>query len=61
MQGHLDACVHCLEAFEFEYVLRKTIAAHCRETVPEELVARVREMIVQEAGTPGGSGTFSGA
>ena len=59
IQVHLDACHHCLEAYEFEYVLRQTIASRCREKVPEELLQRIASAIAHERGTPGASGTFT--
>jgi mycothiol system anti-sigma-R factor len=59
IQLHLDACHHCLEAFEFEYVLRKTIASHCRDEVPASLIARVAQAIAHESGTPQPPSTFT--
>ena len=56
---HLDACHHCLEAFEFEYVLRRTIADRCRDEVPPSLIARVAAAIAHETGTPRPPATFT--
>jgi mycothiol system anti-sigma-R factor len=49
IQGHLDACLPCLEAFDFEAELRMVIARKCRDEVPESLRARVAEAIHHEA------------
>jgi anti-sigma factor (TIGR02949 family) len=56
---HLDACHHCLEAFEFEFVLRRTIANRCREEVPPALIARVAAAIAHESGTRSPPPTFT--
>jgi mycothiol system anti-sigma-R factor len=48
---HLDGCHHCLEAFEFEHVLRATIKNRCQETVPADLLARIAAALEQEAGS----------
>ncbi len=42
VQSHIDDCMHCVEAFEFEAELRTVIASKCREQVPTELVERIR-------------------
>jgi len=47
---HLDACHHCLEAFEFEVELRHVIAKKCRDEVPEDLLDRVAKALESEAG-----------
>lgn len=52
IRTHLDRCHHCLEAFEFEYVLRRTIARRCRDDVPPALMARIAAAIGHETGTP---------
>jgi mycothiol system anti-sigma-R factor len=49
IEKHLDACHHCLEAFEFEHVLRATIKNRCREKVPDELLARIAAAIADES------------
>jgi len=41
IQAHLEACLHCLEAFDFEAELRQAIARKCREPVPEALRVRI--------------------
>jgi mycothiol system anti-sigma-R factor len=49
IQTHLDACLPCLEAFDFEAELRIFIARKCRDEVPESLRLRVAEAIHHEA------------
>lgn len=41
IQAHLDACLHCLEVFDFEAELRQAIARKCRDPVPESLRVRI--------------------
>lgn len=45
---HLDRCQHCANAAGFETELRQVIANHCRDRVPEALIARVAESIAAE-------------
>ena len=45
---HLDECLPCLEAFDFEAELRQLIARKCRETVPEQLRVRIALAIQAE-------------
>jgi mycothiol system anti-sigma-R factor len=45
MKAHLEACLNCFEAFDFEAELRQVIATRCRESVPESLVIRIQESI----------------
>ena len=62
IEYHLDACHHCLEAFEFELELRTLIKQRCREQVPDELRLRIKHLLASEAaGTKGGGSTFPGA
>jgi mycothiol system anti-sigma-R factor len=49
IQAHLDGCLPCLEAFDFEAELRVLIARKCRDEVPESLRARVAQAIHHEA------------
>ena len=42
---HLEACSHCLDAFDFEVELRQVVATRCREEVPESLRIRILEVI----------------
>src|SRR3954467_15559285 len=48
IQGHLDDCLPCLEAFEFEAELRSMIANKCKEDVPEHLYERIRVSLEAE-------------
>lgn len=61
IEYHLDACHHCLEAFEFEVELRDLIKERCREQVPDDLRLRIKDLLASEAagpGTKGGRPTF---
>ncbi len=60
IEYHLDACHHCLEAFEFELELRELIKERCREHVPDELRHRIKLLLASEAatGTKAGGPTF---
>jgi mycothiol system anti-sigma-R factor len=42
VQEHLDDCLPCLEAYEFETELKQLIANKCKEEVPPHLVERVK-------------------
>ena len=48
IKRHLDECLPCLEAFDFEAELRQVIAMRCRDEVPEGLRQRVHQALVQE-------------
>lgn len=39
--GHLDACGHCLDAFEFHTELKTVISEKCRTDLPDGLRDRV--------------------
>ena len=41
IRRHLDECVPCLQAFDFEAELRVLIARKCQDQVPDSLRARV--------------------
>ncbi len=41
IKRHLDACLPCLEAFDFEAELRTVVAQRCRERVPDSLRLRI--------------------
>jgi len=45
---HLDLCAPCAGAAGFEADLRSVIANHCRDRVPESLIARVAEALDEE-------------
>lgn len=49
IRAHLDGCGDCFEALGFETELRRVIADHCRERVPETLKERIAEAIRREA------------
>jgi mycothiol system anti-sigma-R factor len=53
---HLDECMPCLEAFDFEAELRQVIAMKCREQVPEGLRDRIARAIRHEGGEGLGGG-----
>ena len=48
VQSHLDDCIPCLEAFEFETELKQVIAYRCRDEVPTHLVESVRARLLLE-------------
>jgi mycothiol system anti-sigma-R factor len=45
IQAHLDGCLPCYEAFDFEAELRIVISARCREEVPVDLRDRVADAL----------------
>jgi mycothiol system anti-sigma-R factor len=45
IRKHLDECLPCLEAFDFEAELRQVIAMKCRDQVPESLRQRVADAL----------------
>jgi mycothiol system anti-sigma-R factor len=43
IQGHLDGCMDCLSAFDFEAELRQVISAKCgNEPVPPGLLEKIQ-------------------
>jgi mycothiol system anti-sigma-R factor len=50
IKAHLEGCMPCLEAFDFEAELRVVIARKCRDDVPESLRERVAKAIMHDAG-----------
>ena len=52
IRQHLDDCMPCLEAFDFEAELRIVIAHRCREQVPDHLRVRVARALGMEAPEP---------
>ena len=50
IQQHLDGCMPCLEAFDFEMELKLVIGQKCRDQVPPELRDRVARAIQHEGG-----------
>jgi mycothiol system anti-sigma-R factor len=45
---HLDECGPCADAAGFEAELRVVISSHCKDRVPESLIARVAAAIAEE-------------
>jgi mycothiol system anti-sigma-R factor len=45
ISAHLDGCSPCLEAYDFEVELRRVVVSRCQEQVPEELRARILEVL----------------
>ena len=56
IQEHLEQCLPCFEAFDFEAELRQLIAHKCREQAPDALRDRIAEAIRHEPLVGGGSG-----
>ena len=48
IQGHLDDCPPCGDAFDFTVELRQVVAQRCREEVPESLRLRIAQALGQE-------------
>jgi mycothiol system anti-sigma-R factor len=53
IRRHLDECLPCLGAFDFEAELRVMIATKCREHVPQSLRIRISQVVQREMGIPG--------
>ena len=49
IQQHLDDCSPCLEAFDFEAVLRLVVRSRCVDEVPESLRARIARALERES------------
>jgi mycothiol system anti-sigma-R factor len=47
IKEHLDTCMPCLEAFDFEAELKILIASRCRDDVPVHLRMRVIEALAE--------------
>ena len=45
IKAHLDDCLPCYEAFDFEAELRIVVSAKCREQVPDDLRTRVADAL----------------
>lgn len=45
IRHHLDECIPCLGAFDFEAELRLVIAQKCRDSVPDDLRRRIADLI----------------
>ncbi len=48
IRAHLDSCGDCLDALDFEAELRKVIADHCRDRVPDGLRERIADALRHE-------------
>jgi mycothiol system anti-sigma-R factor len=48
IKAHLDDCLPCFEAFDFEAELRIVVSQRCRESVPEELRERIARALADE-------------
>ena len=51
VQRHLDDCLPCFEAFDFEAELRIVVSQRCRDQVPEALRAKIM-LILSETSPP---------
>ena len=56
IRRHLDECLPCLEAFDFEHELRVMIARSCQDQVPDTLRNRVYRAIGGGGGPLDGGG-----
>ena len=45
IQVHLDACGHCLDAFEFHHELKMVVSQKCRSELPTGLRDRVLDAL----------------
>ena len=43
--GHLDDCMECYHAFDFQAELRQVIAQKCSEQMPPGLLERIQECL----------------
>jgi mycothiol system anti-sigma-R factor len=44
IHAHLDGCMDCLQAFDFQLELRQVIAAKCRnDEIPPTLLAKLQQ------------------
>jgi mycothiol system anti-sigma-R factor len=53
IRQHLEGCMDCLEAYDFEAELKIVIARKCRDEVPPSLRERIAKALQHEAGDPG--------
>ncbi len=56
VRAHLDECLPCLEAFEFEVEVRQIIASKCRDDVPTEVRFRILDSLQCEMAKNSGDG-----
>ncbi|HEX9994470.1 MAG TPA: mycothiol system anti-sigma-R factor [Acidimicrobiales bacterium] len=50
IRHHLDECIPCLGAFDFEAELRVVMAQKCRDSVPTSLRQRIADAIAADGG-----------
>jgi mycothiol system anti-sigma-R factor len=48
IQAHLEACLPCWEAFDFEAELKLFVGRKCRDTAPDGLRLRILGLINEE-------------
>ncbi len=48
IERHLDDCVGCFEAFDFEAELRIVVSQRCRDQVPHALKSRIMRALGDE-------------
>ena len=48
IRAHLDDCPPCGEQFDFEYRLRVVVKERLSESVPPEMISRIRRAIADE-------------
>lgn len=47
--AHIEACLECYQAFDFQAELKQIIAAKCRnDTMPDDLMSRIQQCIDDE-------------
>ena len=55
IHAHLDGCMDCLQAFDFEAELKAAIRRKCRnDTMPEGLLARITYCFSDDVGDAAG-------
>jgi mycothiol system anti-sigma-R factor len=52
IQAHLEACLPCWEAFDFEAELKQFVGRKCRDTAPEALRERITRLLSDEPDHP---------
>ncbi len=48
IESHLNGCSPCLKMYGFEAELRKIVACHCKEALPDSLRSRIAAAIEHE-------------
>lgn len=43
VEGHIEGCLDCLQAFDFHAELRQVIARKCCDELPPGLLAKIRQ------------------